>query len=58
MNSNSKKVLLPNDVRKLLNIDNKKIVEVVKNNLELLYKSAIEGKSFNDIKSNFHFRYT
>ena len=33
--------------------DNKKIVEVVKNNLELLYKSAIEGKSFNDIKSNF-----
>ena len=30
MNSNSKKVLLPNDVRKLLNIDNKKIVELCK----------------------------
>ena len=30
MNSNSNKVLLPNDVRKLLNIDNKKIVELCK----------------------------
>jgi len=30
MNSNSGKVLLPNDVRKLLNIDNKKIVELCK----------------------------
>lgn len=39
--------------RNLSDNDNKKIVEVVKNNLELLYKSAIEGKSFNDIKSNF-----
>lgn len=30
MNANSNKVLLPNDVRKLLNIDNKEIVELCK----------------------------
>ena len=30
MNANPNKVLLPNDVRKLLNIDNKEIVELCK----------------------------
>ena len=30
MNANSDKILLPNDVRKLLNIDNKEIVELCK----------------------------
>ena len=30
MNANQNKVLLPNDVRKLLNIDNKEIVELCK----------------------------
>ena len=30
MNTNTNKVLLPNDVRKLLNIDNKEIVELCK----------------------------
>ena len=28
MNSNANKILLPNDVRKLLNVDNKQIVEL------------------------------
>ena len=30
MNANEEKILLPNDVRKLLNIDNKEIVELCK----------------------------
>ena len=30
MNANPNKVLLPNDVRKLLNVDNKEIVELCK----------------------------
>lgn len=30
MNANSEKILLPNDVRKLLNVDNKEIVELCK----------------------------
>ena len=30
MNANSEKILLPNDVRKLLNIDNREIVELCK----------------------------
>lgn len=30
MNANPSKVLLPNDVRKLLNVDNKEIVELCK----------------------------
>ena len=30
MNANPEKILLPNDVRKLLNVDNKEIVELCK----------------------------
>ena len=30
MNANQEKILLPNDVRKLLNIDNREIVELCK----------------------------
>ena len=30
MDTNSNKVLLPNDVRRLLNVDNKEIVELCK----------------------------
>ena len=33
MNANSDKILLPNDVRKLLNVDNKEIVELCKKHL-------------------------
>ena len=31
MNTNQSKILLPNDVRKLLNVDNKEIVEFISN---------------------------
>ena len=41
MNSNQSKILLPNDVRKLLNVDNKEIVELCK-------KSSVNPKKDNN----------
>ena len=46
MNTNQDKVLLPNDVRKLLNIDNREIVELCK-------KTSIKKKK--DSKGQIYF---
>ena len=59
MNANQDKVLLPNDVRKLLNIDNKEIVELCKktsinprkNNKGQIYFSVDEVKKLKNAKS-------
>ena len=60
MNTNSSKVLLPNDVRKLLNADNKEIVELCKktsvtpkkNKLGQVYFSIDEVKKLKSAKSS------
>ena len=60
MNANSSKVLLPNDVRKLLNADNKEIVELCKktsvtpkkNKLGQVYFSIDEVKRLKSAKSS------
>ena len=53
MNANPNKVLLPNDVRKLLNIDNKEIVELCKR-ASILPKKNSKGQtyfSYDEVKS-------
>ena len=60
MDTNSNKVLLPNDVRRLLNIDNKEIVELCKktsvnpkkNKLGQVYFSIDEVKRLKSAKSS------
>ena len=60
MNTNSEKVLLPNEVRKLLNIDNKEIVELCKktsvsprkNKLGQIYFSIDEVRKLKSAKSS------
>ena len=60
MNANSEKILLPNDVRKLLNIDNKEIVELCKktsvspkkNSNGQIYFSVDEVKKLKNAKSS------
>ena len=60
MNANLNKVLLPNDVRKLLNVDNKEIVELCKktsvtprrNNKGQVYFSVDEVKKLRSAKSS------
>ena len=60
MNANSVKVLLPNDVRKLLNVDNREIVELCKktsvspkkNKLGQIYFSIDEVKKLKNAKSS------
>ena len=60
MNNTSEKVLLPNDVRKLLNADNKEIVELCKktsvapkkNKLGQIYFSIDEVKKLKSAKSS------
>ena len=60
MNTNSSKVLLPNDVRKLLNVDNKEIVELCKktsvtpkkNKLGQVYFSVDEVKRLKNAKTS------
>ena len=60
MNANLNKVLLPNDVRKLLNIDNKEIVELCKktsvtpkrDNKGQIYFSVDEVKKLRNAKSS------
>ena len=39
--------------RNISSEDSKKIESVAKDNIDLIYKSAIENKTFNDIKSNY-----
>lgn len=61
MNANSEKVLLPNDVRKLLNVDNREIVELCKktsvmpkkNKMGQIYFSVDEVKKLRSAKSTF-----
>ena len=60
MNANSGKVLLPNDVRRLLNVDNREIVELCKkaavspkkNKLGQIYFSIDEVKKLKNAKSS------
>ena len=60
METNSNKVLLPNDVRRLLNVDNKEIVELCKktsvnpkkNKLGQIYFSVEEVKKLKSAKSS------
>lgn len=60
MNTNSGKVLLPNDVRRLLNVDNREIVELCKktsvspkkNKLGQIYFSIDEVKKLKNAKSS------
>ena len=60
MNANQDKILLPNDVRKLLNIDNKEIVELCKktsinpkkNSKGQIYFSVDEVKKLRNAKSS------
>ena len=60
MNTASSKVLLPNDVRKLLNVDNKEIVELCKktsvspkkNKLGQIYFSVDEVKKLRNAKTS------
>ena len=60
MNANQDKVLLPNDVRKLLNIDNKEIVELCKktsvnpkkNSKGQIYFSVDEVRRLKDAKTS------
>ncbi len=60
MNANSDKVLLPNDVRRLLNVDNREIVELCKrtsvnpkkNKLGQIYFSVDEVKKLKNAKSS------
>ena len=60
MNDNSNKVLLPNDVRRLLNVDNKEIVELCKktsvnpkkNKLGQVYFSIDEVKRLKNAKTS------
>lgn len=61
MNTGSEKVLLPNDVRRLLNIDNREIVELCKktsvnprkNSQGQIYFSVEEVKKLKNAKSSF-----
>jgi predicted RNase H-like nuclease (RuvC/YqgF family) len=60
MNTNSEKVLLPNDVRRLLNVDNREIVELCKktsvspkkNKFGQIYFSIDEVKRLKNAKSS------
>ncbi len=60
MNANPEKILLPNDVRKLLNVDNKEIVELCKktsvnpkkNSKGQIYFSVDEVKKLRNAKSS------
>ena len=60
MNANSGKILLPNDVRRLLNVDNREIVELCKktsvnpkkNKLGQIYFSVDEVKKLKNAKSS------
>ena len=60
MNTNQQKMLLPNDVRKLLNVDNKEIVELCKktsvnprkNSDGQIYFSVDEVKKLKNAKSS------
>ena len=60
MNTNQDKVLLPNDVRKLLNIDNREIVELCKktsvnpkkDNKGQIYFSVEEVKKLKNAKTS------
>lgn len=60
MNANSSRVLLPNDVRRLLNVDNREIVELCKktavspkkNKLGQIYFSIDEVKKLKNAKSS------
>ena len=62
MNANSEKILLPNDVRKLLNVDNKEIVELCKktsvnpkkNSKGQIYFSVDEVRKLKNAKSSMN----